>query len=67
MQWDNRKGIPCLEINKTPNTSNILREVSINKIIIDREKIDKSGAVDVVDILNYIDGINLNKMGKEAS
>ena len=50
-EWDNRKGTPCIVISKTPNTSSF-SEGSVSKIIIDRKEIEKSGAVDVVDILN---------------
>lgn len=64
-EWDNRKGDPCIVISKTPNTSSF-SEASVNKIIIDREKIEKSGAVDVVDILNYIDGIDLKQNGQKG-
>ena len=49
-EWDNREGVPCIIISKTPNTS-FFSEGSVSKIIIDREEIEKSGAVDVVDVL----------------
>ena len=32
-EWDNRKGIPCIAISKTPNTSSI-SEKSVNKTVI---------------------------------
>ena len=64
-KWDNREGIPCLVISKTPNTSNI-SEDSINKIIIDRSDIESSGALDVVDILKYIDGIDVKQNGQRG-
>ena len=32
-KWDNRNGIPCININKTNNTSKITK-TGINKIII---------------------------------
>ena len=56
--WDNRNGIPCITVQKTPNTSQF-SEGSINKLTINRQEIERIGAVDVVDILNYIDGIDL--------
>ena len=64
-EWDNRKGDPCIVISKTPNTSSF-SEASVNKVIINREQIEKSGAVDVVDILNYIDGIDLKQNGQRG-
>ena len=64
-EWDNRKGDPCIVISKTPNTSSF-SEGSVNKIIINREQIEKSGATDVVDVLNYIDGIDLKQNGQRG-
>ena len=64
-KWDNRDGIPCLVITKTPNTSNI-SEKSINKIVINRNDIENSGALDVVDILKYVEGIDLKQNGQRG-
>ena len=35
-EWDNRKGVPCIVISKTPNTSEI-SEIGINKIVISKK------------------------------
>ena len=64
-QWDNRKGIPCLTISKTSNTSDF-SESSVSKTIIGREEIDKSGAVDVVDILKYVEGLDIKQNGQKG-
>ena len=64
-EWDNRKGTPCIVISKTPNTSSF-SERSVSKIVIDRKEIEKSGAIDVVDVLNYIDGIDLKQNGQRG-
>ncbi len=64
-EWDNRIGTPCITISKTPNTSNV-SEKSINKIIIDKSSIQKSGAIDVIDVLKYIDGIDLKQNGQKG-
>ncbi len=64
-EWDNRIGIPCVTISKTPNTSNV-SEKSINKIIIDKSSIQKSGAIDVIDVLKYIDGIDVKQNGQRG-
>ena len=40
-KWDNRNGIPCIAISKTPNTS-YLSQGSVNKIVINRQEIEKS-------------------------
>lgn len=64
-EWDNRKGIPCTVISKTPNTSSFT-EGSVSKVIINREEIEKSGAIDVVDVLNYVEGIDLKQNGQRG-
>lgn len=64
-EWDNRKGTPCIVVSKTPNTS-FFSERSVSKIIINRELIEKSGAVDIVDILNYVYGIDLKQNGQRG-
>ena len=64
-EWDNRIGTPCITISKTPNTSNV-SEKSINKIIIDKSLIQKSGAIDVIDVLKYIDGIDVKQNGQKG-
>jgi len=61
-KWDNRKGVPCTVISKTPNTSSF-SEGAIGKIIINRDQIEKSGAIDVLDILKYVDGIDIKQNG----
>ena len=63
--WDNRAGIPCLYIKKTPNTSKISKS-GVNKIIINKNEIENSGALDVVDILKYIDGVDLKQNGQRG-
>ena len=64
-EWDNRKGIPCIAISKTPNTSNV-SEKSVNKTVINRQDIEKSGAIDVVDLLKYLDGIDIKQNGQRG-
>ena len=64
-EWDNRKGIPCIAISKTPNTSRI-SEKSVNKTVINRKDIEKSGAIDVVDLLKYLDGIDIKQNGQRG-
>ena len=64
-EWDNREGVPCITISKTPNTSDV-SEKSINKTVINREDIEKSGAIDVVDLLKYLDGIDIKQNGQRG-
>jgi len=64
-KWDNRDGISCITVSKTPNTSNI-SEKSINKIIISRKDIENSGALDVVDVLKYFESIDVKQNGQRG-
>ena len=64
-EWDNRKGIPCVVISKTPNTSSF-SEGSVGKIIINREQIERSGAIDVIDILKSVDGLDIKQNGQKG-
>ena len=64
-KWKNREGIPCIVVTKTPNSSYI-NEGSINKITIDKSDIEKSGALDVIDVLNYVDGIDVKQNGQRG-
>jgi len=64
-EWDNRAGIPCITVNKTSNTS-YFSEGSVSKLVVNRQEIERSGAVDVVDILNFIDGIDLKQNGQRG-
>tara|TARA_Y100000590_G_scaffold458314_1_gene612788 strand:- start:620 stop:2488 length:1869 start_codon:yes stop_codon:yes gene_type:complete len=64
-KWDNREGVPCIVISKTPNTSDISEE-TINKIIINKNQIEQSGAVDVIDVLKYVDGLEIKQNGQRG-
>ena len=64
-EWDNRKGVPCLVISKTPNTSEY-SEIGVNKIIISKKEIDNLGAVDVNDVLKNISGLDVFQSGTKG-
>ena len=38
-EWNNKEGIPCVVIGKTPNTSEY-SEVGVNKVVITKEEIN---------------------------
>ena len=63
--WKNKKGVPCLTISKTPNTS-VFNQGSINKIIITKEDIINSGAVDTNDVLKLIPGLDVFQSGQKG-
>ena len=64
-EWRNKKGIPCITITKTPNTS-IFNEKVINKTVISREDITNSGASDTNDVLKLIAGIDVFQSGTKG-
>jgi vitamin B12 transporter len=64
-KWDNKKGVPCLTVSKTPNTSEFNQE-NINKIIITKQDIINSGAVDANDVLKLISGLDVFQSGQKG-
>ena len=63
--WNNKKGVPCLTISKTPNTS-AFNQSSVNKIIITKQDIINSGAVDTNDVLKLIPGLDVFQSGQKG-
>ena len=64
-KWYNKKGVPCLTISKTPNTSE-LNQGSVNRIIITKQHIINSGAVDTNDVLKLIPGLDIFQSGQKG-
>ena len=64
-EWDNKEGIPCLVIRKTPNTSEY-SALGINKIVITKEEINSSGAIDVNDVLMLVSGLDVFQSGPKG-
>ncbi len=64
-EWDNKKGVPCLTISKTPNTSEF-NQGTINKIIITKQDIINSGALDTNDVLKLVPGLDVFQSGQKG-
>ena len=64
-EWNNKEGIPCVVISKTPNTSEY-SEVGVNKVVITKEEINNLGAVDVNDVLKHISGLDVFQSGPKG-
>lgn len=64
-EWDNKESVPCLVINKTPNTSEY-SELGVNKIVITKEEINNSGAVDANDVLKLVSGLDVFQSGTKG-
>jgi vitamin B12 transporter len=56
---------PCIVVTKTPNTS-FFSKGGMNKIIISKQKIEESGAVDLIDVLNSLPDINITQSGPKG-
>ncbi len=68
-KWDNRKGIPCVIIKPTPNTSAYSSQ-TVKKEIITKQEIINSGAIDIKDVLKTIPGLDIfqsGPMGQQTS
>ncbi len=64
-KWDNRKGVPCLTISKTPNTSSYTGQ-SVTKKIFTKEDIIQSGAKDALDLLKKVTGLDYYQFGQKG-
>ena len=62
-EWDKKDTIPCLTIQKIPNTS-IYSENGVGKITITKQDILNSGAQDLKSILDKIPGLDLKQNGQ---
>ena len=61
-KWDNRNGLPCVTITKTPNTSSINGQ-SVSKKIFTKQDILDSGAKSTIDLIKYVSGIDYYQNG----
>ena len=61
--WDNKKNSPCVEIiTNLPNTSKYTKG-ALNRIIINKKKIEETGAIDLVELLQTVPDINITQSG----
>ena len=62
-EWDNKDGVPCIEITKPiPNTSGFSK-VGLKSYIITSKEIKEYGVTDINEIMEMIPGINLTQSG----
>ena len=64
-KWNNSKGVPCITVNKTTNTS-IFSSIGVNKTIISKQDIENSGAKDVKSVLDMVPGLDLKQNGQSG-
>ena len=63
--WNNTKGIPCITVNKTTNTSDFSTK-GVNKQIITKQDIERSGAEDIKSVLDMVPGLDLKQNGQKG-
>ena len=64
-KWNNKKGVPCTTIAKTPNTSKY-NTSGINKTIFTKQQIIESGATTAVDLLKKVSGLDYYQTGQKG-
>ena len=64
-KWDNQKGVPCLTVTKTPNTS-LYSSKGVKKFVITKQDIENSGAIDVKSVLDMVPGLDLKQNGESG-
>ncbi len=64
-KWDNQKGIPCVTISKTPNTS-LYNIQGVNKKVFNKQQIIESGATSALDLLKRVSGLDFYQSGQKG-
>ena len=65
-KWDNKENLPCLEIKGHISNSSKYSKNGINKIVINKNEIEKIGAVDLIDVLQSEASINITQSGPKG-
>ena len=64
-RWNNQKGIPCIAISKTSNTSSYNSD-GVNKEIFTKQQIINSGATSSLDVLKRVPGLDYYQVGQKG-
>jgi len=60
--WNNNKGIPCIVVRGTPNTTTYSK-IGVTKHVITKQEVINTGASDINDILELVPGLNVFQSG----
>ena len=63
--WSNQKGIPCVTISKTPNTS-YYNTQGVTKQVFTKKQIIDSGATSALDLLKKVPGLDYYQTGQNG-
>ncbi len=64
-EWNNQKGIPCITISRTTNTSSFNAQ-GINKKVFNKQEIINSGATTTLDLLKKVSGLDFYQTGQKG-
>ena len=64
-KWNNKKGTPCITINKTSNSS-LYNAQGINKKVFTKKQIAESGATSALDLLKKVSGLDYYQVGQKG-
>ncbi len=64
-QWNNQKGIPCITISKTPNSSPY-NSIGVNKQVFTKKQILDTGATTAVELLKRVSGLDYYQTGQKG-
>ncbi len=64
-QWNNKKGIPCITISKTPNSSPY-NSIGVNKQVFTKKQILDTGATTAVELLKRVSGLDYYQTGQKG-
>ena len=64
-KWNNELGIPCTVISKTFNSSSI-NQAGVNKLVITKQEIIESGALDINEVLKIVPGLDIFQSGQKG-
>ena len=61
-EWNNEQGVPCVTINKSPNTNIVSRKINPTKIIYQTE-IEKYQLTDLTKVLQFVNNVSIVQSG----
>ncbi len=64
-KWNNQKGIPCITISKTPNTSSYSSK-GVAKKVFTKKQIVESGASSALDLFKKVPGLDYYQTGQKG-
>ena len=64
-KWNNKAGVPCTTVSKTPNTSSYSAQ-GVAKKVFTKQQIVESGATSALDLLKKVSGLDYYQTGQKG-